>query len=250
MDKKLLARKAASKPIEFLEVRADHEALTERKANLDNRIIEGYAVIWGSKNQHGERFYKGAFKKAINDMGVNSNSEYKIKFRHEHDEVICLFEVLEEDEIGLYFRTVALPENDPTADKILRKLKDGTYNNFSIGFRYVWDKMRYDEVTDTIEIYEAFLLEISVVGIPSDLNTFAIRTAQDLADLADETEEFIRALPRKTQLEARNLFAKHKALFENNEQQIEERKALEEKEKQSNNKSLDFSYICANLTLN
>lgn len=245
-----MARKAAAKAYETQNVSADHPSLLEtRSALLDKRVVEGYAVIWGSKNLHDEVFHRGAFSKAINDMGVESSSEFKIKFAMEHGEVICLFAELKEDDIGLYFRTVPLPMGE-TEDKILRKLKDKTYNNFSIGFRYVWDKMSYDEVARTINIYEAFLMEISVVGLPSDLNSYAIRSVEQMANLYDDTEDFILSLPRKFQNEARSMFSIYKALFIDKQPELENRSALDKNNEQPEEKEIDFAYICERLTKN
>lgn len=180
---------------------------------LDERVVEGYAVIWGQRNLHGEVFVKGAFAKSIREHGPDSNAKYQLKFLYNHnpDEPLANFDEIREDEIGLYFRTKPLDPID-RADQTLVQLRSGTLNNYSQGFNYVWDKMEYDERSGTITVYEAQLFEISVATIPSGLETFTVRSADAVEFLNDETEYFIKSLPRAKQLEARQLFARHKSL--------------------------------------
>ena len=131
------------KPIEYsyLSVNAQGK-ISERKINgksaLDERVVEGYGVLWGQKNSHGEKFVKGAFAKSIDELGPKSNSNYKIKFRDRHGKTCSLFEEIYEDEIGLFFRTKPL-DDVSWANDVLTQLRSGSLNNFSIGFNHVGD---------------------------------------------------------------------------------------------------------------
>lgn len=239
------------KSIQTHDITADHQSLIEtRSALLDKRIIEGYAVIWGSKNSWGEIFQRGAFAQSINARGPESTSRFTIKFRHEHNETIGLMAELREDEIGLYFRTHPLDEG-ALEDEVLKKLKSGVFNNFSIGFGYVRGKMSYDEETDTLYVFEANLWEISVVGLPSDERTFLIRSNADHQEkLSDDTENFIISLPKDKQLQARHLFAIYQTLIENEQQDPKEialRNKNEQRDEDFEVRSLDFNYISENL---
>src|SRR6185503_20389914 len=156
-------------PINYshLEIRKDGKLVDSK---LDQRIVAGYGVIWGSMNDYDEQFVKGAFAKSITENGPNSNSTYKIKFRDRHGKSVSLFASLIEDDIGLYFETVPL-DKVQWADDLLVQLKSGTINNFSIGFKYIWDRVEWDEENDCLIILEAQLFEISAVDIPSDVQT-------------------------------------------------------------------------------
>jgi len=187
--------------------------LVDREKLLDKRIVEGYGCIWGNVNMHRERFHKGAFTRSIRENGPKSGANYQIKFRDGHGQSLSLFQELKEDETGLYFRTVPL-DDISIADDVLTQIKSGTLNNFSNGFTYVFNEnsMKWNDKEEVIEIYEARLLEISVVDIPSDLETFALRGAEGNEDLFEETEDFIKQLPRSMQLQARKIIARHKSL--------------------------------------
>jgi len=186
---------------------------------LDQRIVRGYSSLWTSKNSHDELFIKGAYSKSIDERGPKSNSTQPIKFLRQHNQgdILSLFEEIEEDDLGLKFRTKPLDPVD-SADRVLIQLRSGTLNNYSNGFLPVWSKAEYDSKTDTVIYAEAKLFEISTVGLASDASTFTIRTLDEFDEeqlnLTDEIEYYIKSLPRAQQLEARFLFARQKALSE------------------------------------
>ena len=225
-------RAKSADPISYLNVPIPliEERLQKRKSLLDQRIVEGYAVIWSSVNDYSERFVKGSFAKSISDLGPESTSSYKIKFRDRHGKSCGLFEVLKEDEIGLYFRTKPL-DNVSWADDLITQLKSGTINNFSIGFRHLWDKVEWDEENDCMVVLEARLFEISAVDIPSDINTYALRGAEEIEYLSEDVEDFIDSLPKSKQLEARKIITRCLSLSkqEPDEKEIKPLKRREQK---------------------
>lgn len=244
MHPKIQELKRRAKAIEYSSVSVGEAGeLNERESLLDKRIVEGYAVIWGKRNMHGEIFVKGCFAKSIREHGPNSNSNYQIKFMSRHGNALALFEELKEDDIGLYFRTKPL---DPIteADEVLVQLRSGTLNNYSQGFNYIWDKLDWEEATESIIVREGVLFELSVVDIPSGLDTYTIRSLEDVEFLADETEYFIKSLPRNKQLEARQLFARHKSLM--NLEPLEQRAKTLAGNK-PNETGIDIQFLIENL---
>lgn len=251
LQEKIKNLQSKKKPIEFSYLSVDARGkLSERKINgksvLDERVVEGYAVIWGQVNSHGEKFVKGAFSKAINDIGPKSNSNYKIKFRDRHGKTCSLFEELIEDEIGLFFRTMPL-DNVSWADDVLTQLRSGSLNNFSIGFNHVWDKVEWDDDNDCLVCLEARLFEISVVDIPSDMETYAVRAIEE-EYLTEDIEDFIVSLPKSKQLEARKLFSLCMTLpkaeqVDNARNHSTETSSQNKKKK----RKIDLSYISNNL---
>lgn len=215
---------------------------------LKERIVRGYAVIWGKPNLYGEKFIRGAFAKSIAERGPGSNAAYQLKFLYQHkqDEPLSLFAKIVEDEIGLYFETVEL-DNDVISDKVLTKLAKHTLNNFSIGFDFIWNKVEWDSEDDTLVVLECKLFEISVVTIPADLNTYAIRSAEAIETLDDDISQFINELPRRHQMEARNLFARQKALVDFDQPSEQREKSLEDNKPST--EQIDYDYLTRNLNL-
>jgi|SRR5581483_4333216 len=251
---KIKALKQRSAPVTFstLSVRADGK-LTDNKMSVEERTVKGYLIVWGVVDCYGTMFMKGCCAKSINDRGPQSNSKYKITFlwQHRQDDPIGQFTVLKEDDYGLYFEAVVDdPEEVPTAKRALNQIKSGTINQFSAGFDYVWDKMEYDQSTDSILLKEIDLYEGSAVTIGANTETYAIRSAQDLSqakeDLHDETEDFIRSIPRKQQLELRQLIARHISLAKVEPDELRQ-KTLDNSEPMKD--GIDYKYLLNNFSL-
>lgn len=212
------------------------------------RLIKQYFCIFGVADDRGTVPMKGSFKKSIEERGPNSKSTYKITVLNQHDqrEPLCLPSVLREDEIGLYAEYTP-DEGIQANDNLVLRVKRGTINNGSYGFHYVWDKMEYDEKKDVIYMYEQELFEVSPVTIGSQQGTFVVRAANGLMIdefLEEDTENIIKQVPRKHQLELRTVINRHISLAKS--QPLEEtRKALDEdKPKQV---GLDLDYIVSKL---
>lgn len=246
LEQKIKEIKKKSAPIEYRALAVDvNGLLQERESLLDQRIVEGYGCIWGNINSYQERFHKGSFAKSIADNGPGSGANYEIKFRDEHGRACALFEVLKEDETGLYFRTKPL-DDVSWANDLLTQLRSGTINNFSDGFGYVFSEgaMVWNDAKECIDIYQARLMEISAVAIPADMQTFALRSFGTMDELFDLTEDFIKSLPRKNQLEARHIFARHKALT--NELPHEQRNIAQDVQEPLK-PAIDYIYLSQNL---
>lgn len=223
--------------------------ISERKAPdyqnlLENRIVSGYGNIWGSRNGHGEKFVKGAWANSIRSYGPKATSAYKLKFRDRHGKSCALFEELREDDNGFFFMTK--PFDDVThANELLVQIKSGTINNFSVGFRHMWDKVEWDEEDDSLVILEAKLFEISGVDIPSDLETYALRAEEELENLGDEIEEFIESLSKNHHLQARRIITKCMSL--RSEEPLDAKaRALQNANKPTDD-GIDYNYIIDNL---
>jgi len=235
--------KKRSTPISYFNVNISERKSTDFDKLIDQRIIEGYGVIWGSRNGHGEKFVKGAFAKSISEMGPGAKSNFKIKFRDRHGKSCSLFAELIEDEIGLYFKTVPL-DNVPWANDLLVQIKSGTINNFSVGFRHIWDKVEWEDETDSLIILEARLFEISGVDIPSDLETYCLRGLEDIEELQEDVENFISDLPNSQKLKARHIFTRCMSLKDQEPLDAKQR-ALENVK--PTEIGIDYKYLIDNL---
>lgn len=248
---KIQERKAQATPINYRSVAISAAGeLIDTTKFLDERVLAGYAVIWGKRNSYGEKVLKGAYTRSIEERGPKSGANYKIKMmglNHDYNSPLSFFSVLEERTLGLYFETEKLPE-DEDAEKVLRKVRSQLVNNYSVGFNYVWDKTEWDDTDNSIVIKEAELFEISPVSIPADMETFTIRSAESDAILLDDINYFIKQLPRRYQLEARQLFTlQQRNLTAQAGPQQETSAPQGEGNKFS--KGLDFDYLLQNFKL-
>lgn len=175
-----------------------------------DRIIKQYFCLFGVKDDYGCVPMKGCFSKSINDRGVNSDAAYKITVLNQHRQnmPVAIPKVLKEDEIGLY------AEYEPDkgvqhCEELLIQIRSGTINNGSYGFDYVWDKMKYDEKTDSILMYECELYELSPVTIGSQNQTFVVRSSAIDDTLEEDTISFLKKIPKDYRSEFKNLLTRH-----------------------------------------
>lgn len=245
LQQKIQELKLRAKPVNYSNVSVNERGLLTGSSLLDQRIIEGYLIVWGKVNLYDEMVIKGACAKSIADRGPKSNAQYKITFlwQHHMDDPLSLFAELEEDNFGLRFKTMPL-DDVPNADRALKQIRSGTLNQFSVGFDYVWDKVEYDEANDCLVLLEIDLFEGSIVTIGADSETYALRSKEDVLLLHDDTDEFIKQLPRKQQFEARQLFARHKSLM--NLEPLEQRKKALDEGKPTTN-GIDYNYLIKNI---
>ena len=174
----------------------------ELSYNDDSRTISGYAAVFGNIDKAGDMLVKGCFAKSISDRGPESQANDKIimLWMHDMDEPIGRITRLEEDDKGLYFE--AAIDDVPRGNQTIEQLKSGTLNQFSIGYRYVWDKCEYDSAIDAFVVKEVVLYEISVVSIGCNGETeFLGFKAQDGEDALDafrkEADKLCKSLSAK-----------------------------------------------------
>ena len=195
---------------------ADHRV----KASSDDPfVIEGYLAVFGMRDSFKTSAEKGCFTKSLNDRGPKSSAKDKIihLWMHDRYEPIGQYEELYEDSYGLRFkmRFDDVPNGRP--EQVRRQTKSGTINQYSYGFQYVWDKMEYDEKEDTIRMFECDLYEGSSVSVlASNSETFTIRSAEEfettLYDLGMEADQIISSLPKRKQMELKQLLTRYKSL--------------------------------------
>jgi HK97 family phage prohead protease len=216
---------------------------------VDERRIKGYLIVWGVRDSYGTVFLKGCCAKSIQERGPKSNGKYKIKFLWQHDQMdpLCEFDVLQEDDYGLYFE--AVPDDVPNGERAVKQVRSGTLNQFSVGFDYIWDKIEYAEDVDALILKEIDLFEGSIVTIPSNMETYALRNKETFEKEAEivreETEDFIKSLNRKQQIIARDLLTRNISLATFKPDELRH-KTLEDQEPVE---GFDYEYILQNLKL-
>lgn len=202
--------KSLSNPINYFEKREIE--------SVEDRTIKGYLAIWGQRDMHGTIFVKGCASKSIQERGPESDSNYKITLLWQHDlhDPIGQFTVLREDDKGLYFEAVL--DDVEQGNRALKQIKSKTINQFSFGFRYIWDKVEYDEDEDAFIVREIDLIEGSVVTIGSQELTHAIRSVEELEskqmELKEKIELSLKNIPRLKQLELRKSITDYISLLE------------------------------------
>lgn len=216
--------------------------------NGESRTISGYAAIFGNKDRADDILLRGCFAKSIAERGPESDANGKILllWQHDTDEPLGRITTLREDEKGLYFEAVI--DEIEIGDRCIKQLESGTLNQFSIGFSYVRDAVKYDEEQDAFLVGEVKLYEISVVSIAANPETeFLGMKAAEQEDaeeqLCKDIAEFGRGLGAAKQQELQRIISKAIALAsrEPKVSPTEDEQAAETEQEQEY-KSL-FSYL-------
>lgn len=153
--------------------------------------FEGYASVFGNKDQGGDIVAKGAFAAALKARGAKG-----VKMLADHDPTkrIGVWTDMEEDENGLRVRGRLLTEKQIGRDAYI-DLKSGALSGLSIGGRTKVDA--YDGRKRARIVKEFDLFEISLVTFPMNeqAQVFAVKSLADLT--ADDFRDLEAAFRRK-----------------------------------------------------
>ena len=189
----------------------------EVKADFPSRKVSGYLAAFGNIDLDGDILVKGCFAKSLQEHGPGSPSPQKIAYlyQHEIDEPLGRFTVLTEDDKGLYFEA----EIDATqcGDDTLTQYLSGTLNQHSIGFKYIWDKLDFDDTKNAFIVKEVQLFEGSVVTIGSNENTpftgfKSLQLESERVKMLAEVEKILRSMPAEKAYPLRKIITKYISL--------------------------------------
>ncbi|GAB5446714.1 HK97 family phage prohead protease [Gymnodinialimonas sp.] len=97
----------------------------------DEFVIEGYASLFGAKDQGGDVVEKGAYAKSLGD-----GRKVKMLWQHDPNEPIGIWDEIREDERGLFVKGRLL-ETVARAREAAALTKAGAIDGLSIGYRTV-----------------------------------------------------------------------------------------------------------------
>ena len=152
--KKVMSRGGAFKQAPILKA----DVVDEEK-----HIILVKFCSFGTVDSDGDMLMKGCISKSIQERGPASATNRKIQFLWQHETKNPIGRILsiQEKDYGGY-ATVQLSDFDavPDARRAWVQMHEGVLNQFSIGYRYVWDKCDYDPDLDCLIVKEIILHEI------------------------------------------------------------------------------------------
>ena len=150
-----------------------------KDVDTKNRIVTGYLSEFGSLDYDKDIIEKGAFTKSIMER------KNDIFFLNQHDwkQPHGKFNVLQEDNKGLYFESMQLP-NTTYSNDLIELYSMGIVKEHSIGFSTIKSDWHKDGITRIIK--EVKLYEGSNVTLGANPNTpftgFKARTEKEIND--------------------------------------------------------------------
>lgn len=153
---------------------------------LKDCVIEGYASLFGTKDQGGDVVARGAYASSLEA----SRHGVKMLWQHDPARPIGVWDIVREDARGLYVKGRILAEVQDGREA-LALLEAGAIDGLSIGYRTV----RADKAADGgRRLLELDLWEVSVVTFPMQPEA-RVQAADDAAqtDLAQDLAEAFAA---------------------------------------------------------
>lgn len=157
------------------------------------RIATGYlSSFTKTPDSYGDVIEKGAFKRSLD------NNKANIFFLNQHNwkQPLSKFNVLREDEKGLYFESNPIP-NTSYGDDVIKLYEAGILNEHSIGYSTV--KSEWNNDTEIRTLKEVKLYEGSVVTLGANPDTpFTGLKSKTLDEINDEVKNITKALRNGT----------------------------------------------------
>ena len=139
----------------------------------DKREVAVYLSRFDNLDSDNDIIRKGAFKKSIKELGVDSRSNRKIQFLRYHDwtKQIGRWTKLEEDDLGLF--AVGKLGTSTIGEDAWKDYQEGIIREHSIGFQYIESKIKFikDDSLESdgyFEVKEVKLFEGSAVTFGSN----------------------------------------------------------------------------------
>lgn len=167
--------------------------------------FSGYASVFGVVDSHQDIVMPGAFSRTLVDHKSKDRLP-ALLWQHKMDTPIGVFNVMREDDEGLYVEGQLLIDGDADAQKAHAHLKAGSVRGLSIGFSFFPDGSQYefDSSRDAWLIREVNLWEVSIVTVPSndEANVNDVKSAFSRGELP-QTRELERALRKALGMSSR-----------------------------------------------
>ena len=157
---------------DILDLEAEYTLIEDTKAYGEDEddddkekkkgMFEGYASVFGNKDLGNDVVEKGAFMRSLRRKGAK-----KIKMLYQHDtkEPIGVFDMVKEDEDGLYVKG-RLAMGTQKGREVYELMKMGAIDGLSVGYRVDAKGYDYDKRKKYRRLKEVDLMEISAVTFP------------------------------------------------------------------------------------
>ena len=173
--------------------------MRHQNMNLEIKAVEsdgsfsGYGSVFDNIDSDGDVVRAGAFEQSLQSWRAKGRLPPML-WNHNRDEPIGVYTKMAEDARGLYVEGRLLIDEVPRAKAIHALIKQKGIGGMSIGYRL--KKYERDTDTDTTDLLEIDLLEVSLVTFPAnEAATFSsVKDALAAGSLPSlsEFEQFLR----------------------------------------------------------
>lgn len=164
-----------------------------KDVDLKNRVITGYLSAFGNKDFDGDIVEKGAFKKSI------AERKDSIFFLNQHNwnQPHGKFNVLKEDDFGLYFESTPLVEGVSYSDDVIKLYDAGIIKEHSMGYQPIqheFNQEREARMLREVKLYEGSNVTLGA----NDQTPFTGFKSLTLKDINDQCSTLYKAIRNGT----------------------------------------------------
>lgn len=157
----------------------------ELKEISDEGEFEGYASVFGVRDQGYDIVERGAFTESLSRRGAKG---VKMLWHHNPTDIRGVWTELREDDRGLWCRGRVLKDLSKGRDTITL-LKEKALDGLSIGYRT--ERYTIDEEAKARRLQKVDLIEISLVTFPMNQESLISRVKSDNLPTEREFEQFL-----------------------------------------------------------
>ena len=171
--------------------------------------FSGYGSVFGELDSYRDIVMPGAFKRTLNEDFDRKGRKVPMLWQHKYWEPIGVYEVIREDDHGLYVEGACNMEVQQGRE-CHALMKQGALTGLSIGYNTV--KSEWDEKALTRKLWELDLWEVSPVTFPAgDSARAQVKSLAEIATLG-ELEDYLRDAYGASRKEATALASRIKAI--------------------------------------
>lgn len=166
----------------------------ECKSGAVEGVFAGYGSVFGNVDRQRDVVERGAYSAFLADL-ERKGRKLPIHWQHDQSQPpIGVWDVVKEDDRGLYVEGRLLTKEVPLAQSIAAAIREKAVSGISIG--YSVNKARHDPVTGVRHLIDLALVELSIVGSPANdlarIDTIKTKLAYGTLPTLPEFEKLLR----------------------------------------------------------
>lgn len=161
--------------------------LEVKDVDAKSGIVSGYFSAFGSVDSDGDIIMPGAFKRSIQDWGVDGKQRIKHLLNHNPSQPLGKLVSLKEDSYGLYYESKI--GSHQLGKDFVKMVESGLISEHSIGFR----TLREQKNSDANEIHDVMLFEgssLTAWGANENTPLLGIKNMKNIEKIQDQIKSF------------------------------------------------------------
>ena len=161
--------------------------LQVKDVDAKSGVVAGYFSAFASVDSDGDILMPGAFKRSIQDWGVDGKQRIKHLLNHNPSQPLGKLTVLKEDNFGLYYESKI--GTHQLGKDFIKMVESGLIGEHSIGFK----TLREQKGSDANEIHDVMLFEgssLTAWGANENTPLIGMKGMKNIEQIQDQIKSF------------------------------------------------------------